>query len=56
MLEIAHADYGRQAWSTLFDPAIQIATDGFVISPRMAAAIRTARNDLCAIPTPALIS
>jgi gamma-glutamyltranspeptidase/glutathione hydrolase len=46
MLEMAHQDYGRQAWSSLFEPAIRLATDGFVISPRMAAAIQTARNDL----------
>lgn len=50
MLEMAHQDYGRQAWSSLFEPAIRIATEGFVISPRMAAAIRNARNDLVRDP------
>jgi len=50
MLELAHRDYGRQSWSTLFQPAIRIATDGFPISPRMAAAIRNARNDLLRDP------
>jgi len=50
MLEMAHQDYGRQTWSSLFEPAIQIATEGFVISPRMAAAIRNARNDLLRDP------
>ena len=50
MLEMAHQDYGRQTWSSLFEPAIQIATEGFAISPRMAAAIRAARNDLLRDP------
>jgi gamma-glutamyltranspeptidase/glutathione hydrolase len=50
MLELAHRDYGRQSWSAVFQPAIRIATDGFPISPRMAAAIRNARNDLLRDP------
>ena len=39
MLETAYKDYGRLPWKELFDPAIQIATDGFRISPRMAASV-----------------
>jgi gamma-glutamyltranspeptidase / glutathione hydrolase len=39
MLETAYKDAGRLPWKELFDPAIQIATDGFKISPRMAASI-----------------
>ncbi len=45
MLELAHQDHGRQAWSTLFAPGVKLATDGFPISGRMAAAIAGARND-----------
>ncbi len=39
MLDTAHKDYGRLPWKELFDPAIQIATDGFKISPRMFASV-----------------
>jgi gamma-glutamyltranspeptidase / glutathione hydrolase len=46
MLELAHQDHGGQPWSELFVPAIKLATSGFPISGRMAAAISGARNDL----------
>ncbi len=39
MLDAAHKDGGKLAWKALFDPAIQIATDGFRISPRMFASV-----------------
>jgi gamma-glutamyltranspeptidase / glutathione hydrolase len=39
MLDLAYKDAGRLPWKQLFDPAIKIATDGFKISPRMAASI-----------------
>ncbi|MBL8363566.1 MAG: gamma-glutamyltransferase [Rubrivivax sp.] len=39
MLDTAYKDYGKLPWKELFDPAIKIATDGFNISPRMAASI-----------------
>ena len=45
MLELAHTDHGRSAWSALLQPGIKLATDGFPISGRMAAAIAGARND-----------
>ena len=50
MLELAHQDNGTQAWATLFQPAIKLATDGFPISGRMAAAIAGARTDLLRDP------
>ncbi len=50
MLELAHQDHGRQAWSGLFAPGVKLATDGFAISGRMAAAISGARNDLLRDP------
>jgi gamma-glutamyltranspeptidase / glutathione hydrolase len=50
MLELAHQDHGRLAWKGLFDPGIKLATDGFSISGRMAAAISGARNDLLRDP------
>ncbi|XAH25475.1 gamma-glutamyltransferase family protein [Xylophilus sp. GW821-FHT01B05] len=39
MLELAWRDHGHRPWSELFTPAIGLATDGFLISGRMADAI-----------------
>jgi gamma-glutamyltranspeptidase/glutathione hydrolase len=46
MLELAHQDYGRKPWGSLFQPGIQLATNRFAISGRLAAAISGARDDL----------
>jgi gamma-glutamyltranspeptidase/glutathione hydrolase len=35
MLELAHADHGRLAWADLFVPAIELADNGFEITPRL---------------------
>ncbi|MFQ3190148.1 MAG: gamma-glutamyltranspeptidase/glutathione hydrolase [Paraglaciecola sp.] len=35
MLSLAHEDQGLLEWSSLFDHATQLATDGFTISPRL---------------------
>jgi len=40
MLEMAHRQYGKLAWSQLFEPAIKIADDGFKVSPRLATLIK----------------
>lgn len=37
MLALAHKQHGKLAWAKLFEPAITLATDGFVVSPRLAA-------------------
>jgi len=50
MLELIHQDHGQKPWDTLFDPAIQLATNGFGISGRMADAIAGAKNDLLRDP------
>jgi gamma-glutamyltranspeptidase/glutathione hydrolase len=50
MLELVHQEHGQKSWETLFDPAIQLATNGFGISGRMADAIAGARNDLLRDP------
>ena len=39
-LELAHGKHGKLAWKTLFQPAIQLAEQGFAISPRLAALLR----------------
>ena len=45
MLGLAHSEQGTMPWKDLFKPGIQLATDGFPISGRMAAAIAGARVD-----------
>ncbi|MDA0982235.1 MAG: gamma-glutamyltransferase family protein [Proteobacteria bacterium] len=35
MLELAHRRHGRLAWARLFEPAIQLAEQGFPMSPRL---------------------
>ena len=35
MLELAHRQYGKLPWSKLFEPAIQLAENGFAVSPRL---------------------
>ena len=37
VLELAHKEHGKLAWSTLFEPAIVAAGDGFATPPRLAA-------------------
>jgi gamma-glutamyltranspeptidase/glutathione hydrolase len=39
MLKLAHDDHGRLPWARLFQPAIDLARNGFVVSPRMAALV-----------------
>jgi gamma-glutamyltranspeptidase/glutathione hydrolase len=36
MLALAHQQHGRLPWAQLFTPAIQLAANGFAVSPRMA--------------------
>jgi gamma-glutamyltranspeptidase/glutathione hydrolase len=43
VLELAHRSHGRLAWATLFDPAIRLAEDGFVVSRRLSGAIAAER-------------
>ncbi|ULE32744.1 gamma-glutamyltransferase family protein [Mycobacterium sp. IDR2000157661] len=46
MLQEAHAAHGSTAWRDLFAPAVALADDGFEISPRLAAAIADAAQEL----------
>ena len=44
MLELAHRQHGRLPWAALFAPAIRLAQQGFVISPRMASLVAADRH------------
>ncbi|WP_336083981.1 gamma-glutamyltransferase family protein [Nocardia sp. SSK8] len=46
MLELAHREHGLTAWRELFDPAIELADNGFEISPRLAGQIAESAQDL----------
>jgi gamma-glutamyltranspeptidase/glutathione hydrolase len=46
LLEMAHDDHGKQPWRDLFTPAIQLADNGFAISPRMGSQIADSATDL----------
>ncbi|WP_280330897.1 gamma-glutamyltransferase [Nocardia wallacei] len=46
LLELAHADHGKQPWRDLFTPAIDLADRGFAISPRLAGQIAESAPDL----------
>jgi len=39
MLEAAHRAHGKLPWAQLIEPAIRLATEGFRVSPRLAAAV-----------------
>ncbi|MFT7530880.1 MAG: gamma-glutamyltranspeptidase/glutathione hydrolase, partial [Gammaproteobacteria bacterium] len=39
LLETAHKKFGNQTWSGLLQPAVELAENGFLVSPRMAHSI-----------------
>ncbi|WP_318488448.1 gamma-glutamyltransferase [Photobacterium leiognathi] len=46
----SHEQYGKLAWKSLFLPAIKLAKDGFIVSPRLAAMIEKDANNLRRYP------
>ncbi len=53
LLERAHAKHGKLPWSTLFQRAITLAENGFVISPRLETLIVATAKALCQQPAAA---
>jgi gamma-glutamyltranspeptidase/glutathione hydrolase len=50
VLEMLHTDHGSRPWASLFTAGINLATNGFPISGRMAEAIAGARTNLLRDP------
>ncbi|MCZ8171760.1 MAG: gamma-glutamyltransferase [Brevundimonas sp.] len=48
--EAAHRRFGRLPWAALFAPAIELAVNGFSISPQLARYITTRQADLARLP------
>ncbi len=44
LLEVVHGKHGKTAWSDLFQPTIELAEQGFEISPRLAKSIAAAQE------------
>ncbi len=44
LMEAAHTADGKLPWRKLFDPAIKLAQNGFIVSPRLAGMIANAQN------------
>ncbi|KAJ4959308.1 hypothetical protein NE237_026419 [Protea cynaroides] len=49
-LHEAWSQYGRLAWKALFQPAIQLAKDGFVVAPYLGSAIKSSEKLIMADP------
>lgn len=49
-LEAAHARYGKLPFARLFDAAIELAEDGFTVSPGLARYIDVRKDDLARLP------
>ena len=55
MLALAHEKYGKLPWKALFAPAITLARDGFIVSPRLARSIAGSRETLARQPAAAAL-
>ncbi|QAX31668.1 gamma-glutamyltransferase [Leisingera sp. NJS204] len=53
LLEAAHRRWGRANWPSLFEPAIQLAEEGFSVSPRLAALVAGDAERLARFPATA---
>jgi gamma-glutamyltranspeptidase/glutathione hydrolase len=50
MLATAHAAHGKLAWANLFEPAIRLAEQGFVVPPRLARELAEGGPGLASMP------
>ncbi|WP_252178109.1 gamma-glutamyltransferase [Endozoicomonas sp. 4G] len=50
LLEEMHQRYGKRPWSELFQPAIKLAEEGFMVSPRLASLIAKDQEKLSRYP------
>lgn len=50
MLKLAHEQHGKLPWETLFEPAIRLAEDGFVVGPRLSRSLTTHQALIAADP------
>jgi gamma-glutamyltranspeptidase/glutathione hydrolase len=50
VLAMAHKAHGRLPWSRLFEPAIRLAEQGFVVQPRLARELRRGRTRYSGMP------
>ena len=50
VLAMAHKAHGRLPWARLFEPAIRLAEQGFVVQPRLASQLRDNREAHAAMP------
>ncbi|AHC99979.1 gamma-glutamyltransferase [Leisingera methylohalidivorans] len=53
LLEAAHRRWGRANWPSLFEPAIRLAEEGFVVSPRLASLVAGGAERLARFPATA---
>jgi len=50
VMALAHREKGRLPWARLFEPAIRLAEEGFLVPPRLADALARARERFEALP------
>lgn len=55
MLALAHARFGKLPWAALFAPAIALADDGYIVTPRLSAGIGAKREVLARNPAAAAL-
>jgi gamma-glutamyltranspeptidase / glutathione hydrolase len=55
MLALAHGKLGKLPWAAIFQPAIDLARNGYIVSPRMARAIAGSAKTLARSPEAAAL-
>ncbi|GAB3477062.1 gamma-glutamyltransferase [Marinomonas epiphytica] len=50
LMQKLHDEKGTLAWESLFEPAIELAENGFVVSPRLSSAIAATQDSLSKYP------